>query len=251
MWNFSHGALVPAIDALSDGEVEIRVLPTAIEGTAPYGGNEDVSYEKVFDGDLETHHDAWDGEHSYISATMPEGVKVNKVRFAPRIGFLTRMYGGAFYGVKGDAETLIYTVPESIRNGWNEFYFDSDEAYDKIIYRTPPGGLCNIAELEFYTAPAEAVLRYATNQGADDEGNASIVFADIKNHGPAAELKALVLCRDGVKLKAVDIQSLPISEFEERTSAIAIPEGCESAGIYILLDGKTVTSGYIYLKERN
>ncbi len=251
LWNFSHGALVPTIDALSDGEVEVRVLPTATEGTAPYGGSEEVSYEKVFDGDLETHHDAWDGENSYISATMPEGVKVNKVRFAPRIGFLTRMYGGGFYGVKDGAETLLYTVPETIRNGWNEFYFDSAEGYDKIIYRTPPGGLCNIAELEFYTAPAEAVLRYAANQGADGEGNASVVFADIKNHGPAAELKALVLCRDGGELKAVDIQSLPLGEFERRSAAVAIPGGFESAEIYILLGGKTVTSGYIYLKERN
>ncbi|MCH5188389.1 MAG: hypothetical protein J1F63_08280 [Oscillospiraceae bacterium] len=244
LWNFSHGNLVPAIDELEEAQFEKRVIPVEIDGTAPYGGAEEVSYEKVFDGDLETHHDAWDGENSYVVATMPEGVKVNKVRFAPRIGFLYRMYGGTFYGVKGDTETLIYTVPETIRNGWNEFYFASDEAYDKIVYRTPAGGLCNIAELEFYTAPIEARVQLSE---ISDKNFASVGYV---NYGVSAELQIMKVYRNDRQIKAVDIATHEMERYSMGREYIPLREGFESVDIYVLFDGEVVTSGYVYLAEK-
>ncbi len=246
LWNFSRGNRVMVVDELMDRHSNETLLkPVSIEGTDPYGGNQDVSFEKAFDGSLQTHHDAWDGDNSFISAAMPCGKAVNLIRFCPREGFAFRMYGGTFYGVKDGTETLLYTVPETIQNGWNEAYIDNSTVYDKIIYRTPKGGLCNVAEIEYYSCPFEV------KQSCENE----VLLIKVKNHDAAAKLSALLMYHNGGsesggELAGVDLQLLSLNEFGESEITIPLNKNYESVNVYVMNKMEIISSGYIFIERK-
>ncbi len=238
LWNFSLGGLEPALDALAAAEPPRKIEPVSIDGTASYGGNEDVSFEKAFDGDVETHHDAWDGDNSYLSAEMPEGEVVTLIRFYPRVGFVSRMYGGSFYGVKNGEETLLCTLGEDIQNGWNDIYIDNSTQYDSIIYRTPKGGLCNVAELEYLSCPLSVSL-------SCEDG----LRVELKNHSSPVKATLMIIYRNGGEIAAVNINTIGADEFARVSENFALDANYESADVYVMLGTEIISSGYVYLKN--
>ncbi len=239
-WNFNLGHISPTVDSLSPAAVSQRLVPVSIDGTAPYGGNEDVGFAKAFDGDTSTHHDAWDGSNSYLVANMPQTMPVTLIRYYPRDGFDWRMYGGKFYGVKDGKETLLYTVPDKLKREWNEAYIQNDVIYDSIIYRTPEWGLCNVAELEYYNVPFTASLSY-------DGG----LRADIASYSGAAKLRLTVRYYYGGALALVEAEDIGLDKYEKRSYYKALDDKYDCAEVSLTYDGDVVASGYVYLNSVN
>lgn len=239
-WNFNFGRLRPSVDTLTENTANSRLMPVSIDGTAAYGGSEEVDYTKAFDGDTGTHHDAWDGSNSYLVANLPQTKPVTLIRFFPREGFDWRMYGGKFYGVKDGQETLLYTVPDKLKKDWNLAYIQNDTLYDSIIYRTPEWGLCNVAELEYYNVPFTADLSY--NGG---------LWADISNYGNAAGLRLTVRYLNGGTPAKIDIEDIYVDRFGSLNYYKPLDGDYESAEIYLTYGDETVASGYVYLQNLN
>lgn len=239
-WNLNFGRLRPSVDSLANNTVTTRLIPTSIDGTASYGGSEEVSFDKAFDGDTSTHHDAWDGSNSYLVANLPQDKPVTLIRFFPRDGFDWRMYGGKFYGVKDGQETLLYTVPDKLKKDWNLAYIQNDTIYDSVIYRTPEWGLCNVAELEYYNVPFTAKLSY--NGG---------IWADITSYTDAANLRLMVRYLNGGIPAKIDIEDISVEKYGSLSYYKALDGEYESAEVYLTYGGETVASGYVYLWQLN
>ncbi len=239
-WNMILGRLRQSVDTLSDGNSNTRLVPVSIDGTAAYGGSEEVDYTKAFDGDVTTHHDAWDGSNSYLVANMPQDKPVTLIRFYPREGFDWRMYGGKFYGVKDGQETLLYTVPDKLKREWNEAYIQNDVIYDSIIYRTPEWGLCNVAELEYYNVPFDADMWYYGG-----------IKLNIDSYTDAADLQLVVrYYRDG-QFQKEEVDSIPVGKYENKFYYRTMDGNYEYAEVYLKYGDSVVTSGYVYLWARN
>ena len=235
-WNLNSGSRAPTVDTLADSTVVRRLVPTSIDGTASYGGSEEVSFEKAFDGDTSTHHDAWDGSNSYLVANLPQSRPVTLIRFFPREGFDWRMYGGKFYGVKDGVETLLYTVPGKLKKDWNEVYIQNDVIYDSIIYRTPEWGLCNVAELEYYNVPFTADMKY-------ENGGVNI---GITSYTGESELRLYVMYKKNGRLAAIDVDVIKAGQFQSLDHFKPLSGDYESADIYLMDGREIVTSGYVH-----
>ncbi len=235
-WNLNSGSRAPTVDTLADSTVVRRLVPTSIDGTASYGGSEEVSFEKAFDGDTSTHHDAWDGSNSYLVANLPQSRPVTLIRFFPREGFDWRMYGGKFYGVKDGAETLLYTVPGKLKKDWNEVYIQNDVIYDSIIYRTPEWGLCNVAELEYYNVPFTADMKY-------ENGGVNI---GITSYTGESELRLYVMYKKNGRLAAIDVDVIKAGQFQSLDHFKPLSGDYGSADIYLMDGREIVTSGYVH-----
>jgi hypothetical protein len=75
-----------------------------------------------------------------------------KIRYHPRSGFGARMVGGVFEGSNGSKDTGPYTLLYTIvtePSGWTEVDA-SLGGFRYLRYRSPSGGFCNVAEVEFY-----------------------------------------------------------------------------------------------------
>ncbi len=89
-----------------------------------------------------------------VKATYAGGTtgSAEKIRYHPRQGFGGRMIGGVFEGSNGNKDTgpftLLYTVVTE-PSGWTEVDA-SLGGFRYLRYRSPSGGYCNVAEIEFY-----------------------------------------------------------------------------------------------------
>ena len=75
-----------------------------------------------------------------------------KIRYCPRSGFGWRMVGGVFEGSNGNKNTGPYTPLYTVStepSGWTEVDA-SLGGFRYLRYRSPSGGFCNVAEVEFY-----------------------------------------------------------------------------------------------------
>ena len=75
-----------------------------------------------------------------------------KIRYYPRSGFGWRMVGGVFEGSNGNKNTGPYTPLYTVStepSGWTEVDA-SLGGFRYLRYRSPSGGFCNVAEVEFY-----------------------------------------------------------------------------------------------------
>ncbi len=89
-----------------------------------------------------------------IRATYSGGTTggAEKIRYHPRSGFGWRMVGGVFEGSNGNKDTGPYTPLHTIAtepSGWTEVDA-SLGGFRYLRYRSPSGGFCNVAEIEFY-----------------------------------------------------------------------------------------------------
>ena len=89
-----------------------------------------------------------------VRATYSGGTTggVEKIRYHPRSGFGWRMVGGVFEGSNGNRDSGPYTPLSTILtepSGWTEVDA-SLGGFRYLRYRSPGGGFCNVAEIEFY-----------------------------------------------------------------------------------------------------
>jgi PA14 domain/Divergent InlB B-repeat domain len=138
--NYSHGTQVPvsANPPASGqqftgwtGDVSILANPAAVTTTATIPSS-NVS----------------------IRATYSGGTTggAEKIRYYPRSGFGWRMVGGVFEGSNGHKDSGPYTPLYTVLtepSGWTEVDA-SLGGFRYLRYRSPSGGFCNVAEIEFY-----------------------------------------------------------------------------------------------------
>lgn len=139
--------------------------PDAVKLTGtPYGSaalDSGHSARTVFDGDTGTFFDAADANGAYAGIDLGAGhtAALTKVRLVPRSNQPARMTGGVFQGC-ADGPTSGCTTLATVR--WNPATFDwrqltvSDaKPYRWLRYVSSDGGYGNVAEVEFYTSPAD------------------------------------------------------------------------------------------------
>lgn len=138
--------------------------PGAVKLTGtPYGTSPafdpNSTFDKAFDGDVGTYFDYSQPNGGYTGIDLGPGkaAPVTAIRFVPRSNQPGRMIGGVFQGcTSGPASGChtLATVPWRSSYEWTELPVYDPAPYRWLRYVSPDGGFCNIAEIQFYTAPA-------------------------------------------------------------------------------------------------
>ncbi len=141
-------------DAELDYVCEAQKVAGEPFGTNSWIGNEEVSFDKAWDGDADTFFDAESGTGGYTGVDLgEEHLSVNKVELYPRSGFNYRITGGMLMGCdeKDGEYVLLYTFDESeIESGRATVYLDEAVDYRYIKYVSPEEGYCNVGEIILY-----------------------------------------------------------------------------------------------------
>ena len=130
-------------------------LPGTAFGTSPAWNNETSTFDKVFDGDLNSFFDFANASGGYAGLDLGAGTinYITKIRFVPRAGYASRMVGGKFQGSNistSEGFEDIYTISSEPEEGsFTEVNITSFNAYRYVRYLSPDNGNCNIAEAEF------------------------------------------------------------------------------------------------------
>ena len=122
---------------------------------------------RAFDDDFGTYCQSYENSDAapWVGYELDEPMKVTYLRFHPRNdGWWTRIYGGRFEGAHDRDFTnpvLLYEIPRAGQpnapiQGWNDATVTVETEFKYIRYLSRAdndsgGGLCNIAEIEFFT----------------------------------------------------------------------------------------------------
>jgi hypothetical protein len=140
--------------------------PQAVQLTGtPYGTGPPFEpssgFDKAFDGDVTTFFDYSQPSGGYTGIDLGAGhaARVTKIRFVPRSNQPGRMTGGVFQGcTDGPAAGChdLATVNWTPTYDWYQLTVTDPTPYRWLRYVGPDNGFCNVAEIQFYTAPATA-----------------------------------------------------------------------------------------------
>ncbi|WP_449600262.1 alpha-L-fucosidase [Paenibacillus sp. Marseille-Q9583] len=139
-------------------EVE-KLTGTVFGYGAPYSGCNSCTYDKMFDGDINTYFDANEANGQYAGIDLGEGneAPVKLIRFYPREDNAYRMKGGKFQGSNTSSTEGfedIYVIPSTPPYGWNEVELVTpSQPYRYLRYLSPNSGYGNVNEIEFYAVP--------------------------------------------------------------------------------------------------
>jgi len=122
------------------------------DGGGAWGGSGSTA-DKAFDGNTATFYDAaaGDGATTGIDVGAGNAATVTSIRFYARAGWPQRMIGGMFEGSHsptGGYVTLA-TASSASDTAWTTLMVAGAAPYRYLRYRTPAGGWCNVAEIEF------------------------------------------------------------------------------------------------------
>ncbi len=134
----------------------------------PYSGDPENpdGYKAAFDGNIYSYVDLIDdwANDGYTGIDTGEATEVYRIKFVPRERGMFKLApaplqpGGKFQGSNdGVSYTDIHTITRDnlIPLGDKWYYVDIDPTvtYQYLRYYSPNGGMCNIAEIEFYSEP--------------------------------------------------------------------------------------------------
>ena len=163
--NATRRVTVMAI-ALLVGMLPLIAADVKLTGTMFSTAGVGTPGSNAFDGNTNTYFEANNGAFvpsgGYVGLDLGAGgsKRVSKVRFHPRPGYALRMNGGKFQGgndATNGVYTDLYTIPTTPPTAWSEATVSDTTAYRYLRYYGPNSGYCNIAELEFYTAPTPTI----------------------------------------------------------------------------------------------
>ncbi|WNR46819.1 Ig-like domain-containing protein [Paenibacillus roseipurpureus] len=134
----------------------VRDVTTGTPFGLPEHWNEST-YDKVFDGNLNTFYDYLYGSNGYVGLDFGPGMAktVTKIKFAARVGNNGRVVGGKFQGSNTSAtdDYKDLATVESVIDGWNELLITDPTPYRYIRYYSKPEGYVNLAEMQVLTTP--------------------------------------------------------------------------------------------------
>ncbi len=153
-------------------------------GTPGSWTNQGNDFAKAFDGSTATFFDAPDpGSADFVgidqSAPAVQAGPATQARFAPRVGWESRMVGGQFQGSSdGVTYTTLATITQApADNQLTTLTFASPASYRYLRYLSPSGGYGNISEIEFDSGAGTSIAKISgipfgtagswTNQGND------------------------------------------------------------------------------------
>ncbi|HJP76057.1 MAG TPA: family 20 glycosylhydrolase [Pseudonocardiaceae bacterium] len=127
-------------------------------GTSPAWGGSPNTFDKAFDGDPATFFDYAQASGGYtgIDLGADHAATVTAIRFVPRAGQSARMVGGVFQGCTGGPTAGCHnlaTVNWTPGADWHDLAVTDPAPYRWLRYVGPDNGYCNVAEIQFYTAP--------------------------------------------------------------------------------------------------
>jgi hypothetical protein len=127
-------------------------------GTSPAWGGTTNTYDKAFDSDPGTFFDYAQADGGYTGIDLGAGhaAPVTAIRFVPRAGQPSRMVGGVFQGCTDGPDSgchTIATVAWTPSPDWHQLLVTDPTPYRWLRYVGPPGGFCDVAEIQFYTHP--------------------------------------------------------------------------------------------------
>lgn len=151
-------------------------LGGTIIGTAgSYNGGAAVTKEAAIDGDTSTFFDAPTTSGAWVGVDLGSNTsgRLAKVRYVPRSGYAGRMVGGMFQGANqpdfSDAVTLFTISATPVDGAYASQEITDTGSYRYLRYIGPANGNCNVAELEFYNAPATgATTLYGFESNTND-----------------------------------------------------------------------------------
>ena len=146
-----------------------ELLAGQVIGTAGSWSGSGNTKEKAFDGNLTTYFDAPVTSGAWAGLNLGAGKEglVMAIRFCPRSNWAGRMVGGRFEASMNsdfsDA-TVLHTVGYTPAEGaFTTVLVTNRSGFRYLRYVSPPNGSCNVAEVQFYTAPP-ARLKAALNK---------------------------------------------------------------------------------------
>jgi len=141
---------------------------TLIGTAGSWGNNSATTIAAAVDGNLGTFFDAPVASGAWVGYDLgADTLVVERVRFAPRTGFASRMVGGVFQGAHkadfSDAVTL-FTISATPEYGsLTSQPVSNSTAYRYVRYLSPANGYCDIAELEWWGLSAKLPVVISNN----------------------------------------------------------------------------------------
>jgi hypothetical protein len=131
-----------------------QITPTSTAGTAPYQGSAAVTFDKAWDGNINTYFDAADSDTGYTQAFFSGGAVVKKIAYMPRVNWSQRMTGGKFQGSNNNTTwTDLHTIPgQPTETVFTEVVIANTTSYLYYRYQSPALGFCNVTDIKLYTA---------------------------------------------------------------------------------------------------
>jgi hypothetical protein len=226
-------------------------------GTGPAFGGSAATFDKVFDGDVGTYFDYGQADGGYAGLDLGAGraASVTAIRFVPRSNQPGRMVGGTFQGCTDGPTSGCHTLAKvSWRpsDEWAEVPVYDPTAYRWLRYVSPAGGFCNVAEVQFLTAPRSPARMVLTAPTALHALGTNTVTTAISNTGdvPLIDLRARLVVSsldDAGRLPAQPVGSaviaaLPPHATAELTWHVEVPLSAVS-GHYALIGSATWRAG--------
>ena len=152
-----------------------KLTPETLSGTDAWKGQEKFDFHKAFDGDITTYFDGLTA--GWVQADMGGLYTLEAIGFCPRKGYEARMTDGFFeVSIDGESWTTVYTVTGLQNYAMTFATFDEPQRFRYLRYSVPEGTpdnpystentyCCNIAEIELYGSPVEAVAGDVNGDG--------------------------------------------------------------------------------------
>ncbi len=148
-------------------EVEFYNGTTKLQGTpfgdagGPWGGNQDRTFDKAFDGNIATFYDASNASGGFTglvltncnTGTIPCVINKARLQFrAPGEGNMERLVGAKIQASNDQTNWIdLYTFTSSGTGSWQEFDFSNNTPYQHVRFVASPNiGYGELYELEFY-----------------------------------------------------------------------------------------------------
>ncbi|RYD50221.1 MAG: hypothetical protein EOP85_00025, partial [Verrucomicrobiaceae bacterium] len=132
-------------------------LNGSLIGTGGSWGNGPDVQSNVFDGNLNTFHDAPNANGAWVGLNLGSPRKLTAIRFSPRNSadnWPARMVGGVFQAADNPSFTnpvdLFVVGSTPTRNVYTIASVPDVQAYQYVRYLSPPAGHCNVSEIEFH-----------------------------------------------------------------------------------------------------
>ena len=153
-----------------------RLNPVSGSGSSSWKDTASVTFEKAYDGDMNTYFDGLEG--GYVTLDLGNICTLKNIAYCPREGYEARMIGG-YFSVSADGTNWkrIYTVESkpAFRMNFTPEFDNITARY--VRYEVPTGApasplsndsvyLCNVAEIAVYgTTGTEALTGDVNNDG--------------------------------------------------------------------------------------
>ena len=156
----SYGA---SADSAEASAVPMMKFVGTIIGSPGSWSNLGNTITNVFDGNTNTYYDAVNGTNDWAGLDLGSGSNgvVMQIKYCPRAGLAYRMVGGQFQGANvadfSSGVMTLFTVGNAPPDGTMTVQAVANtNSFRYLRYIGPPGGYCNVAEVEFWGSYASS-----------------------------------------------------------------------------------------------